>query len=656
MSEATDYSQQSKFFSYEELKRHGEENFSFETSSMQLRKVFDYFKLAYGDTYIGSNQAVIPMTDIIIMLHYEFIKVIDLPNATVYLEIFKHASQKNVVRVGSIAPCYIYKFSDYKELLGNVFAAVSHLILVKPVVFRQFEPWLDCTHYALRHINIQMENCNELVNFLGRADHLVSLIVHVAQPVALSIFETHAPKSLAHLCIESDVRNTVEDNVTEIASVQYLQLKRLSEQFDFTFLPASSTKFAELALNSADAIPFDAIDHVLNRSFSSLQILDLSRTNLLTDHLLNSIIELRCVFIRVLRADQPRRPIGGDLLEGNAVGFSLRALKEFLKSPSAERLEILTLQGHTNINNTLFDVKYACIRALIRLDLRNTGCSSDDGIENLRMQKARSLAFLSRFPAIDPPTLIVYMNGAAVPVPGPNVPFPLQPAEHEAGEPTFADASADVLQLIWNSAQEITSHVDKTSQITQFDRFVVALKRQISAMLKPDHEHPESPPGSPTEKKLLDEKLADYRSTLAATRCQFAGYSLDKSTPNGVPAEHEAVHTQKTEPGTSTDDLKDVLDDDADDHAGGDTKIFESKGSIIPNEVVEKDVNSGADSGKTNECLSSKIQRGESDKDTDSGKDTEEANSSSPKEVIDKDNAKEDKCRKLLLINKKAKK
>jgi hypothetical protein len=330
---------------------------------------------------------------------------LDIPDTVLPLSLFHNLPcVTNTVRVGSV-----FRDPYFDELnetaLRRIFRKVKNLILVNPMNLTAMVTIIPYPTEALKHIEIMLNGEGELRVVCHYAPKLLSIIATFEKTISLPTLHKIIPESLRKLHIRSLVHNPAGTE-HKLQSVNQIALEGLSTSFDFTFFEKTSQQFKELTLQNTTQIPMNTLVRALTRSNLEMQILNLNNTNVLTDELLFHLTSV-CKLLKVLQTDRSTKSTENP-------GFSVAGLREYLSLDCSRNLEILTVCGHTQITNEIFEVDFSCIQCLAILDLRNTSCTTHHGIDHLRRQKSVPERFWElNYILLDPkpiPYLFVYIN------------------------------------------------------------------------------------------------------------------------------------------------------------------------------------------------------------------------------------------------------
>jgi hypothetical protein len=372
---------------------------------------------------------------------------LDIPDTILPLSSFHNMScVKKIVRVGSIArDPESYKLDEAG--LRHIFRKVKNLILVDRLDAKAIGTIIPYPTEALKHIEVMLNGEGELRLVCHYAPKLLSLIATFEETISLLTLHKIIPESLRKLHIQTAVYNP-SGNEIKLQSVDQLTLESISTSFDYTFFENPTKQYKELALKNSNRIPITTIFGVVTRSNLELQILNLSNTNVLRDELLSHLAST-CELLRVLQADDTSRSTGST----ENPGFSLFGLRNYLGSQCSRNLEILTVRGHTQINNEIFEVNFSCIQFLEILDLRDTSCTTDYGIANLERQKTQ---LSSPHPILYPKPLsqlLVYISRDPSVLGGQEA----NPQDCEAASRTARNE--ELVKVIWNNDDPVSSNV-----------------------------------------------------------------------------------------------------------------------------------------------------------------------------------------------------
>jgi hypothetical protein len=330
----------------------------------------------------------VPEDCVELAMQQPLIEAIDFPATDVPLRLFLNMPYKVAVRIGSITDRFYDKIPQ--ESLKNILFNAEVLLLEKETTSAIFGTLIPHATDALKHVNVTTVGSDaeaDIQTIFHYAPNLACLIIAFPVPVCLSTFIEYAPISLNTLNIRSPVTDQPERGSHKIGSVELLVLNMVSGRFECNFFAATRNTFMMLLLQRSAGLNVASFLPTLYRSATKLQVLDLSLTNLLTDELLQTLVNANCNFIRVFRADRTAKGEANHPDMDTCPGFSVTALQRYLESKVSKRLEMLTLMGHAQITNDIFSLQFSCIGHLQKLDLRDTSCRSEDKIDHLRLLK-----------------------------------------------------------------------------------------------------------------------------------------------------------------------------------------------------------------------------------------------------------------------------
>jgi hypothetical protein len=404
------------------------------------------------------------------LMQMKAIDVLDFPLTDVPLFFFENMAFKTVLRIGSITDKYFNNVSA--KGLNKIFGSVRNLILVKRVQSDVLGSLIPQPTGAIKCICIEMLGQDadvEVQTIFAYTPNLVELKIWFQGVVSLSSFVKYAPNSLLSLCIETKVSDIQETGSCKIGSVTDLVLASVSCPFECNFFRQTKNHFEDIYLQGSGNISLTGLSHAFAHSAITLDVLDVRTTNLATDDLLHALRHQNCSMLRALRADWPIVQANDDAEETDGPGFSMAVLQMYLQSTASKCLEILTLRGHTEVTDNIFNTQFTCISNLRQLDLRDTNCRSDRKIAILRSLKnpptatpkkrVRRTSSSSRRKANEKP-LLVYMNKETSQGSGSDY----AQAGSSRDAPRDGTHSEDAVQVIWDTTDVLVAELTARKQ------------------------------------------------------------------------------------------------------------------------------------------------------------------------------------------------